>query len=343
MADDEAKYEDTPTIETSQSDFDDNNKNSRHPITTNNIKQHPSTETNDQTDDDNPSMQIVYSRPSQSQKKLISDTNGHDNNTLPTTDLLENNASTLSESGIVDVVNSNNKNQTLVQIELPIIHSNSKPTTVSLSPGKKTSIKSRISGDGFEIDVGSDTDTDDESLSDHHKNIEMKRIDTKYDDNEFKHLPYEEELIERLSIALTYLLHEKSPLWMNDDDDDEFDEDLLLVSPKTEKEKNKNPKFNYTASSEKISFQKKCMEYAQNASSMMGQLRTAEKKLNALYDNSYPARWKSLHYFWVDWKQNAEQLLREYELKKNGDLPNEDDDEEFEDLSLEEEEHLEVE
>ena len=325
-------------------------------------------------------LQIIYSdRKSQthSQQNLMPTLAPKASSNIPSTDLAPggSNISALDSSGdemdgftelppkTISKINATDVNLAFAQNKSNTINksprSKSKTYTVELSPKPKTSfrasIKSNASKDGFEIDVGTDTDSDDELDEENiHKIIDMKRVETRYDDNEFKHLPYEQELIERLSIALTYLLHEKSPLWITEDEKDdydyEYDEDVFLsaISPKSERESmksNQKPKFEYKYSTEKASFQKKCLEYATNSEAMMGQLRTAEKKLNSLYDQTYHARWKSLHYFWVDWKQHAEMLLHEHKSKKEGNeeaMDNEDDDEPFDELTLEEEEKLEV-
>merc|ERR1712130_1081548 len=76
---------------------------------------------------------------------------------------------------------------------------------------------------------------------------------------------------------------------------------------------------------------------------MGGQLKNAQKSLNTLYRSSYHSKWKSLHKFWVEWTQNADNLLSKYlENKNNPDLDEEEEQiQEFEDLTLEQEELLE--
>merc|ERR1712039_148931 len=152
---------------------------------------------------------------------------------------------------------------------------------------------------GLDIDISTDTDrdTDDDNNDDNKLNVDhlpLQNIATNYDDNEFVNMPYEKELIERLSIALTYLLHHKSPLWHKDKDHIEYEEDILLLTPRTRQTKKAQHK----------SFQQKCMEYTVNGN-LMGNLKTAQKKLNTLYDPSYRSKWKSLHHFWKEWTERA--------------------------------------
>eukprot|EP01084_Bolivina_argentea_P076099 137885_1 len=126
--------------------------------------------------------------------------------------------------------NINNK-MNINNISLP-----SNPQNISTT-NRSSSNKSSSNNDN--IDIGTDTDSDEELNEKHiNKHLPLQNIATQYDDNEFKYLPYEEELIERLGIAITYLLHDASPLWTGDNRDiDEYNDDFMnmLVAPKHDK------------------------------------------------------------------------------------------------------------
>ena len=217
--------------------------------------------------------------------------------------------------------NDSHKNQQIIVLQRQLSHSTEKLMT---DCDKNTPDVDKDIDIDLGLDIGSDTESDDTKLD--ISRIPFENIATNYDDNEFSDMPYEQELIERLSIAITYLLHHKSPLWTNEENDDiEYEDDLLLLTPRTKQSKTKQNK----------SFQQKCMEYTVN-DSLMGNLKTAQKKLNNLYTASYRSKWKSLHHFWKEWSENATILKQKYEENE------EEKENEFIDLTLTEEENLEV-
>eukprot|EP01083_Nonionella_stella_P239003 837014_1 len=254
--------------------------------------------------------------------------------------MISNQSETDSKNGIIDIKMPNPSG-----INQQTSSSKSKSKVGKSKAGKRISISNRIKqqfsnnkkdSNPFEIDVGTDTDDDDDYIG-RVQTIELENVVTRYDDNAFKDLPYEEEVMERLSIALTYLLHDESPLWTNDDrDDDEYADDLMsmLVAPKHRKhtdEVEDEPEYKPPPS-----FQQKCTEYTANGN-IISQLNSAKRKLNKLYHSSYRAKWKSLHSFWVKWTQFAEDKEKELEQKTE----HEEEQEEFDDLVLAEEEALE--
>eukprot|EP01084_Bolivina_argentea_P104479 187073_1 len=118
----------------------------------------------------------------------------------------------------------------------------------------------------------------------------------------------------------------------------------MLVAPKHDKKiknkKNKNHNRNVSIKNiEKKSFQQKCTEYTVNGD-LISQLRQTKKKLDSLYRPSYHAKWKSLHHFWVEWNEYAENLLQKYKDKKNG-IDDMDDENKFDDLTVQQEINLE--
>ena len=151
-----------------------------------------------------------------------------------------------------------------------------------------------------------------------------------------------QDMLERLKIAITFLLHEQSPLW-NDDEEDEKSEDLspspheqVLSSiyakgtlstsnlPRNDNKKGLRKTFssrsmksvNSSKSAPSLksnnfrltyTFQHVVTQYTQNAI-MSGGISKIEQRLQALFNPKYIVQWKSLYKLWCQWLQYAKSL-----------------------------------
>ena len=149
-----------------------------------------------------------------------------------------------------------------------------------------------------------------------------------------------QDMLERLKIALTFLLHDNSPLW-NEHDEFEMKEDNNnnLVSSIYAKgtlstgnmihhndiyKKKKSIKRQWSGRSinsiksntssnanrtnrANLNFQKRCTEYTESIA-MYGSFKRNHQKLNSLYDDKYIIEWSRIYKLWCQWLEYVDLL-----------------------------------
>ena len=156
-----------------------------------------------------------------------------------------------------------------------------------------------------------------------------------------------QDMLERLKIALTFLLHDNSPLWNEDEkDDDNYipnEDDISSIYAKgtlstgnlihkpmkkqwsgrsvhsiKSNHSNHNNNNNRTTRYN-LNFQKRCTEYTMSAAADPRSFKRNHQKLNSLYDDKYIEEWRKLYKLWSKWLDYAD-LLQQGHTIDNTDL-----------------------
>ena len=160
-----------------------------------------------------------------------------------------------------------------------------------------------------------------------------------------------QDMLERLKIALTFLLHDLSPLWNDDENEDgdgkdeEYENDISSIYAKGtlssgnlvhNNKKDKKMKKQWSGHSNfsqyssnnpnkttraNFNFQKRCTEYTEN-DQIFGSFKKNKQRLDSLFEHKYVGQWRNMYKLWCKWLDYA-QMLQSNGMINIGDLHDE--------------------